>query len=471
MSFQVGQIVGDYRIVAIAGVGGMGEVYQTEHVITRRWEAMKVLSDRRSGEQADRFLREIQVQASLNHPNIAAVHTAFRIGSDLALVMELLDGTSLARLLKTVRVAPATRMKYVDQVLSALEYAHDNGVIHCDVSPANIIVTRHGEIKLTDFGLAKRMSDTSVSQGAFAGSPHYMSPEQTKGDDYADARSDIYSTGAVLYELVTGRTMFQSDSVFELMSAQVREEPAPPIHLVPTIPRGLNDIIMKALNKDPAYRFQSAGEFQTALRSGPWGERAAAVAQSGRSPARGRLRQLLIGFSTAVAVTTVGLWWDLQSSAKPAPRRSIIHAGPITPPQKRGQPDWKPLQDSTEIAARSILNTRPQIIRANSKSSKPVVQPSITEYRGAEHRQAEHREAEHREAEHREIAPESPNIPQGGSGPNIAAKTDEIAPEIPPLPKQQQGKFRRVIGKIFHPLKTSGSSATEKLDGEKLRNP
>jgi serine/threonine-protein kinase len=334
MSFQVGQIVGDYRIVAIAGTGGMGEVYQTEHIITRRLEAMKVLSGATSGEQADRFLREIQVQASLSHPNIAAVHTAFRFGNDLALVMELLDGTSLAQIMKTVRLPFSTVIGYVDVILSALEYAHDRGVIHRDVAPANIIVSKQGDIKLTDFGLAKRLTDARVSQsGAFVGSPHYMSPEQAKGDARADARSDIYSTGAVLYELVTGRRLFDSDSVFELLSAHVHQTPMPPIALEPTIPRALNDIILKALAKDPAARFQSAGEFQAALRSSAWAKSSAAVSQAPPRSDRGRLRQLLLGFVSAMIVLFTGLWLYFQSLAAPSPRPPIVHSEPTTATQ------------------------------------------------------------------------------------------------------------------------------------------
>ena len=354
MSFQVGQIVDDYRIVAIAGVGGMGEVYQAEHIITRRLEAMKVLNGGSSGDQADRFLREIQVQASLNHPNIAAVHTAFRFRNDLALVMELLDGTSLARILNTVRIPLPAAMGYVDHVLSALEYAHDRGVIHRDVAPSNIIVTKKGEIKLTDFGLAKRLSDTLVSQsGAFIGSPHYMSPEQAMGDARADVRSDIYSTGAVLYELATGRRLFDSDSVFEVLSAQVHQKPMPPIDLVPTLPRALNDLILKALAKDPAGRFQSAREFQITLRSA-WTECAdsqAVVSQAVRRSDGGRLRQLLLGFASALTVILAGFWWYFQSLASPAPRPSTIHTGPTTAAQPQGKADKKPLQPPAQLVS------------------------------------------------------------------------------------------------------------------------
>lgn len=456
MSFQAGQIVGDYRIVAMAGTGGVGEVYQAEHTITRRLEALKVLSRDGSGEQTDRFLREIQVQASLNHPNIAAVHTAFRFGDDLVLVMELLDGHSLARILRTVRIPHPTLIGYIDQVLSALEYAHNHGVIHRDVAPPNIIVTSRGEIKLTDFGLAKRLSDTLVSQsGAFIGSPHYMSPEQAKGDAPADARSDTYSTGAVLYEVVTGRKLFDSDSVFELLSAHVHRQPVPPIELEPRLPQALNDIILKAVAKDPSARFQSAREFQIALRSVGWNE---CSASSSVRPLRhhGRLRQVLIGAASAATVMLLGAWLYVRYFAGADPQPFITHPALNTAGHPQGNQDTKglPLQTTRMPAqpaasvSRSDSTVQSPVIR--TKSSTPVPQSSI--------------------APDRERSQEFPKSGEGGSRPNLAVKTAEAPSEAPLLPKAP-GKLRRVFGRVLHPLKTSRFDTTENLGTEKQRNP
>jgi serine/threonine protein kinase len=456
MSFQAGQIVGDYRIAAMAGSGGTGEVYQAEHTITRRLEALKVLSGDCSGEQTDRFLREIQVQASLNHPNIAAVHTAFRFGDDLVLVMELLDGRPLDRILRTVRIPHPTLIGYIDQVLSALEYAHQQGVIHRDVAPANIVFTSRGEIKLTDFGLAKRLSDTRVSQsGAFIGSPHYMSPEQAKGDAPADARSDTYSTGAVLYEVVTGRKLFDSDSVFELLSAQVHRQPVPPIKLDPRLPQALNDIILKAVAKDPSARFQSAREFQIALRSVGWNEWSAS-ARVRQLRYHGRFRQVLIGAASAASVMLLGTWLYVRYFAGADPQPSITHPVLNTAGHPQGNQDTKglPMQPATMPAppapsfSGSDSTVQSPVIR--TKSSTPVPQSSITPGR--------------------ERLQESSKSGEGSGRPKLAVKTDEARSEAPPLPKAP-GKLRRVFGRMLHPLKTSRFDTTENLGTDKQRDP
>src|SRR5438067_2388747 len=191
----MGQKIGDagYRIIEPIASGGMGEVYKAEHVITKRIEAIKVLSGAGTEEQTDRFLREIQLQASLSHPNIAAVYNAF-----------LVEGEPLRELLARGPVPLPLAIDYVRQVLDAIGYAHEHGVIHRDISPSNIVITTHGAVKLMDFGLAKTPASASASQsGSYMGSPHYMSPEQVKDATHATARSDIYSLGAVLSDTAT----------------------------------------------------------------------------------------------------------------------------------------------------------------------------------------------------------------------------------------------------------------------------
>ena len=166
MSFSIGDTVDAYRILEEIGRGGMGQVFKVEHTLTRRLEAMKVLRGGRPDApgQATRSLREIQVQARLDHPNIAAVHHAFWAGEDLVLVMELIEGCSLQRLLETGRVPLATAIDYGCQALAALGYAHAHGVIHRDVSPSNMMVSPKGVLKLTDFGLSKSATDARFSQ-------------------------------------------------------------------------------------------------------------------------------------------------------------------------------------------------------------------------------------------------------------------------------------------------------------------
>ena len=269
MNFSIGETVGDYRVLEELGRGGMGRVLKVEHILTRRVEAMKVLAGSRpdAPQQAARSLREIQLQASLDHPNIAAVHNAFWAGEDLVLVMELIEGLSLRRVLEAGRVPLAATLDYAGQALSALGYAHAHGVIHRDISPGNMMVTPTGVLKLTDFGLAKGPADVRLSQtGAPLGSLWYMSPEQVRGSA-SDARSDIYSLGAVLYELASGKKPFDGESAFAIMADQVGKPPVPPTEVDPTVPHTLSAALLRALEKDPDLRFQNATEFHDAIAS------------------------------------------------------------------------------------------------------------------------------------------------------------------------------------------------------------
>lgn len=268
MSFAIGESVGHYEIVEELGAGASGRVLKVQHLITRRREAMKILVDNKpdTPEQAQRFLREIRLQASLDHPNIAAVHNAFWLEDDLIMIMELIDGHPLAALLENRRFSMEQSLTIIRQVLQALTFAHKNGVIHRDVSPANIVVSANGKVKLTDFGLAKGSADPSITEmGGMYGSPFYVSPEQVRGGTGVDLRSDIYSTSVVLYELLTGTRPFIAASSFLLMQAHVQQVPEPPICRNNAIPQYLNAAILKAMAKNPDDRFQSSAEFLAAI--------------------------------------------------------------------------------------------------------------------------------------------------------------------------------------------------------------
>jgi serine/threonine protein kinase len=268
MSFEIGESIGTYKIVAAIGSGGMGEVFQVEHEITRRVEAMKILVTESSStpEQGQRFLREIQLQARMDHPNIATVHNAFWERGHLVMIMELIRGNSLRSLLDNTQLPLPVSLDYACQALAALDYSHANGVVHRDISPGNMIVTEDGTLKLTDFGLAKSPRDIKLTQtGTLIGSLYYTSPEQVRGQTQIDARADIYSLGAVLFEMATGAKLFASDNPFTLMLAHV-EQPAPvPSEVRPGLPAALDEILLKALNKDPEKRFQSAELLRCAL--------------------------------------------------------------------------------------------------------------------------------------------------------------------------------------------------------------
>ncbi len=272
MAFNIGDTVGDYQIIGILGAGGMGKVYKVRNTISDRVEAMKVLLPDLANEPelADRFTREIKLLASLNHPNIAALHTALRLENQLLMVMEFVEGRTLEDRLKSSegRLPPGEAVDAMIQVLAALGYAHERGVVHRDIKPANMMETREGVVKLMDFGIAKAAADRRLTMtGTTLGSLYYMSPEQVKGSAGLDGRSDLYSVGVSFYELVTGTRPFRGDSDYSIMVAHLEQNPKPPIEIDPSLPPDLNEIIMTAIQKEPGNRFQTAQAFRAALES------------------------------------------------------------------------------------------------------------------------------------------------------------------------------------------------------------
>ena len=266
--FEIGQTIGDYQIIDVLGAGGMGQVYKVRNLISDRVEAIKVLLPNLEAdpELGDRFMREIKVQASLDHPNIAKLYTALRAENQLLMVMEFVEGYSLESLLHSGPIPLANGVHYICQVLSALSYAHSRGIVHRDIKPANMMLTSDGVVKLMDFGIARvAEADRKLTQtGRTVGSLYYMSPEQIQGGT-VDARADLYSVGVSLYELVTGRRPFQGDSDYSIMAAHLAASPVPPIQIDPSLPAAVNEIILMSIAKDAAQRFQSAEAFGNAL--------------------------------------------------------------------------------------------------------------------------------------------------------------------------------------------------------------
>lgn len=269
VGLSIGQTVGDYRVIDVIGAGGMGTVYKVQHLISDRIEAMKVILPELidSPELADRFIREIKVQARLSHPNIASLHNALRLDNRFLMVMEYIDGSSLHARLRLGSIDAATSIDIILQVLSALAYAHSQGVIHRDIKPANIMFTSRGAVKLMDFGIARSLSDQHLTRaGAAVGSVYYMSPEQVQASE-VDARSDLYSVGIMLYEMATGTRPITGDSSWAVMNAHLNYVPRAPSTVNPNLPPALSAATLKAIEKNPAARFQSAMEFSDALRS------------------------------------------------------------------------------------------------------------------------------------------------------------------------------------------------------------
>jgi eukaryotic-like serine/threonine-protein kinase len=271
MALETGKRVGDYEILSVLGSGGMGQVYSARNIISGRIEAMKILLPDYAAEPqlAERFSDEIRTLAGLDHPNIAQLRTAFEYQNQLVMIMEFVEGATVEKRATEGPIPLNDVLDYSAQALSALSYAHSKGVTHRDIKPANIMITSNGLIKLMDFGIAKSSADLERTQltrpGTTMGSVYYMSPEQVRGDS-VDPRSDIYSFGVTLYEMLTGRRPFQAETAYALLNAHLNEAPEPPELVNPAISPELNKIVLRAMAKAPSGRFQTAEEFRTALR-------------------------------------------------------------------------------------------------------------------------------------------------------------------------------------------------------------
>jgi beta-lactam-binding protein with PASTA domain/tRNA A-37 threonylcarbamoyl transferase component Bud32 len=266
---------GRYELDGVVGRGGMAEVYRARDIRLDRIVAIKTLRADLARDQIfqARFRREAQSAASLNHPNIVAVYDT---GEDMAtgvpvpyIVMEFVDGRTVRDLLQDGhRLLPERSLEIIDGVLRALDYSHQAGIVHRDIKPGNVMVTRNGDIKVMDFGIARAMSDAQATMTQTAqviGTAQYLSPEQARGER-VDSRSDLYSTGCLLYELLTGRPPFTGDSPVAIAYQHVRENPVPPSRVDPDVPPWADAIVLKAMAKSPADRYQTAADMRADLQ-------------------------------------------------------------------------------------------------------------------------------------------------------------------------------------------------------------
>jgi eukaryotic-like serine/threonine-protein kinase len=264
------ELLGSYRLIDRLGAGGMGEVWRAEDTRLLREVAIKILSERIANdpEWKARFLREARTIAQMNHPNIATIYSIEQEAEKLFIVMELVEGESLATVLAKGPLPPTEAVRIIRHVAEALAEAHEKGIVHRDVKPDNVIVGKRGT-KVLDFGIAKQLvsttdSPTLTQAGLIVGTPFYMSPEQALGRP-VDARSDLFSLGVVLYEALAGKRPFEGESVTETMMNIIMQE-APDLAVVaPSLPPSLSDVVNRALQKKPERRFGSAGEMVDAL--------------------------------------------------------------------------------------------------------------------------------------------------------------------------------------------------------------
>lgn len=347
------QQIGRYAIKGPLGQGGLGTVHEAWDPLLSRSVAVKTLQfdvDTPSRVSLDgMILNEARAAAGLSHPHIVTIHDAGLSAHGVYIAMERLRGRDLRQALaEGWRPSPAAAAQLVRRVADALAYAHARGVVHCDIKPANIFLSKRDKPKVLDFGIARvaHGSARPAMEGYIAGSPHYLAPEQLGGGEI-DARTDVYSLGVVFYELLAGRKAFAGDTLEQITSAVLNNHPAPAHELRPGVSPTLSAIAAKAMARDPAERYQQAGEMAAELRR--WAERhaasheaaapAAAAAKPRRRPAPGRSRAVLAGVALLAAAGAVALALHASDDATGGPAAAVpARPDPIATPSPAAVP-------------------------------------------------------------------------------------------------------------------------------------
>ncbi len=267
---MVGQILGNrYQLLERIGGGGMAVVYKAKCLLLNRFVAVKILRSEFTDDDefVKRFRVEAQAAASLNHPNIVSIYDVGKQEDTHYIVMEFIDGITLKEYISQRGILPWKEAVNIGiQICSAIEQAHKNFIVHRDIKPHNILITKEGIAKVTDFGIARAVTSATITMvGSTIGSVHYFSPEQARGG-FTDEKSDLYSLGITIYEMVTGRVPFDGESPVAIALKHIQEKPEKPIEVNPSIPKGVNDLILKAMKKDQNLRYQNASDMLSDLQ-------------------------------------------------------------------------------------------------------------------------------------------------------------------------------------------------------------
>jgi beta-lactam-binding protein with PASTA domain/predicted Ser/Thr protein kinase len=329
---------GRYKIVRKLGTGGMADVYLAEDQELGRRVAIKILNDRHAADDSfvERFRREAKNAAGLSHPNIVSIYDRGNAEETYYIAMEFLDGRSLKELIVGRGPAPIkTAIEYARQILAAVGFAHRHGIVHRDIKPHNVLVGPEGRLKVTDFGIARSGASQMTEVGSIIGTAQYLSPEQARGAP-VDQTSDLYSVGVVLFELLTGQVPFTGDTPLEIAMKHLSEVPKPPSELRPDVPHDLDLVVLRALAKDPADRYQTAEEMDADL------ERVLNGLPVGSETADAATAVLSGSGVIAAAPTSVITRQSPLAPVKPAPPGGTPPAGyyGYEGPPRRRRPIW-----------------------------------------------------------------------------------------------------------------------------------
>jgi serine/threonine-protein kinase len=360
---------GRYRIERKLGAGGMADVYLAEDQELGRRVAIKILNGRHANDDQfiERFRREAKNAAALNHPNIVSIYDRGEAEDTYYIAMEYLDGRTLKELIVSRGAAPVNvAIEYARQILSALRFAHRHGIVHRDIKPHNVLVDGEGRVKVTDFGIARAGTSQMTEAGSIVGTAQYLSPEQARGGE-VDPRSDLYSLGIVLYELLTGKTPFDGETPVEIAMKHLSQAPKAPSKLRPDVPPELDMVVLRALSKNPDDRYQNADEMEADLERVARGRPIAATTVDSATQVL-RAAPAAAALAGATAATMIAP----PSTAAATPPPPVVEEEEYAEPAGAGRPRWPWLVAAGFVIAALVAGFVVYHEISGSKATVPV---------------------------------------------------------------------------------------------------